>query len=78
VTTRTFKVVLQFDGESDTWVSYVPDLDNISTYGDSEQEALDNTRELIVGYLEAAAKEGVALPAPAVALRVVDLEIASA
>ena len=76
--TRSFKVILQFDPESAAWVSYVPDLENISTYGDSEQEALANTRELIIGYLEAADKEGIAVPAPRLDVRVVDLEVATA
>jgi predicted RNase H-like HicB family nuclease len=76
--TRSFKVILQFDPESTAWVSYVPDLENISTYGDSEQEALANTRELIIGYLEAADKEGIAVPAPRLDVRVVDLEVATA
>jgi predicted RNase H-like HicB family nuclease len=76
--TRSFKVILQFDPESAAWVSYVPDLENISTYGDSEQEALANTRELIVGYLEAADKEGISVPAPGLDFRVVDLEVATA
>ena len=56
----------------------MPDLENISTYGDSEQEALANTRELIIGYLEAADKEGIAVPAPRLDVRVVDLEVATA
>jgi predicted RNase H-like HicB family nuclease len=78
MTTRIFKVILQFDPEDRAWVSYVPDLENISTYGDSEEEALAHTRELILGYLEAAAKEGILVAPGSPDIRVVDLEVATA
>jgi predicted RNase H-like HicB family nuclease len=47
---------LEFDREAGSWVTYVPALDNISTFGDSRGEALANTRQLIEGYHEAEAK----------------------
>jgi predicted RNase H-like HicB family nuclease len=56
---RTFRVLLQWDDESAAWVTYVPELGNISTYGNTEEEALAATREMILGYLEAAEKENV-------------------
>ena len=75
---RIFKVVLQFDPEAKAWVSYVPDLENISTFGFTEDEALDNTKELILGYLEAAALEGIPVATGSPDIRVVDLEVATA
>ncbi len=59
---RHFKVLLGFDPDDNVWVTYVPSLDNISTFGDTREAALENTRELIVGYLEAAEKEGLPIP----------------
>ena len=62
-TTVTYPIVIEEqDGE---FVTYVPALDFASTHGDTRDEALARTHELIVGFLEAAAKEGVEVPAPA-------------
>ncbi len=58
MSTRRFKVLLEWDPESQAWVTYVPALDHLSTFGDTRDEALDNTREAILGYLEAAENEG--------------------
>lgn len=57
-----YAVLLVWDEESKGFVTYVPELGGISTYADTEQEALEATRELIEGYLEAAAKEHVERP----------------
>ena len=56
---RIYRVLLQWDEESAVWVTYVPELGNISTYAETEEEALAATREMILGYLEAAEKEHV-------------------
>jgi predicted RNase H-like HicB family nuclease len=53
MTTRRFQVVLEWDAEESVWVSYVPAVNHLSTYGDTEEEALSETREAILGYLEA-------------------------
>lgn len=61
-TSVTYPVVVeQQDGE---FVTYVPALDFASTHGDTRKEALERTRELIVGYLEAAAKDGIPVQPP--------------
>jgi predicted RNase H-like HicB family nuclease len=62
VTTRQFQVILEWDSDDRVWVTYVPGLDFLSTYGDTGDEALAQTREAILGYLEAAAMEGLAIP----------------
>lgn len=72
---RRFKVVLEWDSADEAWVTYVPTLGYLSTYGDTRDEALDQTREAIIGYLEAAAKEGLPVPAADEA-EVVELEVA--
>ena len=62
-TTVTYPIVIEEqDGE---FVTYVPALDFASTHGDTRDEALERTHELIVGYLEFAAKEGLPVPPPA-------------
>jgi len=50
------------DPEAAAWVTYVPALDHLSTFGETRDEALENTREAILGYLEAAAREGLDVP----------------
>jgi predicted RNase H-like HicB family nuclease len=60
--TRQFQVLLEWDPEDEVWVTYVPHLDFLSTFGDTREEALEHTREAILGYLEAAAEEGIEVP----------------
>ena len=61
---RRFKVLLEWDADDRVWVTHVPALGDLSTYGETRDEALEMTREAIAGYLEAAAKEGLAVPGP--------------
>ncbi|MDO8532075.1 MAG: type II toxin-antitoxin system HicB family antitoxin [Dehalococcoidia bacterium] len=55
---RRFQVMLEWDAGDKVWVSYVPALNSLSTFGETRAKALRNTREAIKGYLEAAEKEG--------------------
>jgi len=57
-----FKIVLEWDAEDHVWVSHVPQLGDISTYGDTLEEAISQTREAILGYLETAAEQQIPLP----------------
>ena len=75
---QTFQVVLEWDPESKAWVTYVPTLDFLSTCGQSREEALEKTREAILGYLEAAAKEGISLPSETANAELVSLEVSVA
>ena len=76
---RHYKVLLEWDEEAKAWVSYVPDLNFLSTYGDTREEAIENTREAIEGYVEAAAKEGLEIPQSSSDLaELVDVQIAVA
>jgi predicted RNase H-like HicB family nuclease len=59
MTMREFQTILQWGPDDQVWVTYVPALNYLSTYGETHEEALVNTREAILGYLEAAAKEGI-------------------
>lgn len=58
----TFQVVVEL--EDGAFVTYVPALDFASTHGATREEALERTRELIIGYLEAAEKEGIPIDVP--------------
>jgi predicted RNase H-like HicB family nuclease len=73
--TRNFEVVLDWEEESRVWVAYVPALGNLSTFGESREEALSHAREAILGYLEAAAKEGIPIPNPGPRAERVELEV---
>ncbi|MEP7013626.1 MAG: type II toxin-antitoxin system HicB family antitoxin [Acidobacteriota bacterium] len=71
--TQHFNVLLEWDAESEVWVTYVPTLNGLSTFGETREEALDQTREAILGYLEAAEKESLPIPSNT---ELVDLEVA--
>ncbi len=77
VPVRRFRVLLEWDAHDRVWVTFVPSLDLLSTYGNTREEALDNSREAILGYLEAAAKEGISLPSSEAETEVVELEVAT-
>jgi len=72
---HTFQVVLEWDSQSKAWVTYVPTLDFLSTFGQSREEALENTREAIIGYLEAAAKDGIPVPSETANAELVSLDV---
>lgn len=57
---REFQVLVEYDPAAKAWVTLVPALDHLSTFGSTRDEALENTREAIVGYLEAAELVGIA------------------
>jgi predicted RNase H-like HicB family nuclease len=59
---KTFQVIVE--PEDGVFVTYVPALDFASTCGPTREEALERTRELIAGYLEAAEREGIAIDVP--------------
>jgi predicted RNase H-like HicB family nuclease len=69
--------VLEWDAEESVWVSYVPALNHLSTYGVTKDEALSETREAILGYLEAAEKDDLEVPESA-PVELTEVEIAIA
>jgi predicted RNase H-like HicB family nuclease len=58
----TYPVVVE--EQNGEFVTYVPALDFASTHGETREEALERTRELIIGYLEAAEKDSIAVQPP--------------
>ena len=75
MTTHRFRVLLEWDNEDQVWVSYVPALNFLSTFGETRDEVVANTKEAIVGSMEAAVKEGLALPAEDTPTEMVDVEV---
>jgi len=55
-------VQMEWDAESGAWVTYVPELNGISTFGETEEQALESTRDMILTYLQSA--EELHLPIP--------------
>ena len=78
MTKRRFQVVLEWDAEESVWVSYVPALNHLSTYGATKEEALSETREAILGYLEAAEKEHLEVADSETPVELTEVEIAIA
>lgn len=75
VATRRFKVLIEWDPDDRVWVTYVPALNHLSTFGSTREQALQQTRDAILGYLEAAAKEAILLPPEPNSSDIVDLEV---
>ena len=46
--TRRFRVLLEWDRAEEVWVTFVPALDSLSTFGNTRNEALEQTREVWV------------------------------
>lgn len=72
---RRFSVVIERDGDDKVWVTHVPALGGLSSYGDTREAALESTREAIAGYLEAAAKDSIPLPRSGPEPSIVELEV---
>jgi predicted RNase H-like HicB family nuclease len=72
-TMQRYRVVLEHDRADDVWVTHVPALNGLSTFGPSRAVALERTREAILGYLDVIHETGLA-PAET-DLEVVELEV---
>ena len=55
-------VQMERDAESGAWVTYVPELNGISTFGETQEQALESTCDMILAYLQTA--EELKLPTP--------------
>lgn len=74
---RRFQVEIEWDSDDEVWVTYVPALGHLSTYGETREEALAQTREAVLGSLEAASKEDLPVPDERHQLDIVEIEVAT-
>lgn len=56
------EVEIWYEAESKAYVTRIPQLFDISSYGRSEEEALDRTAEMLAGWIAAMEAEGKKLP----------------
>ncbi|MBZ5580887.1 MAG: type II toxin-antitoxin system HicB family antitoxin [Acidobacteriia bacterium] len=66
---RDLNVRMEWDEETESWVTFVPELNNISTFGRTQEEALDATTELVRGYLDSMQERRLRIPLSAAAIR---------
>lgn len=61
---REYSFYMIWDAEERFWVTHVPDLNGLSTFGEMREEAIAMTKEAIELYLEVAREKGQAPPQP--------------
>lgn len=59
-----YHINLFWSGEDACWIADVPDLRYCTTHGNTPEEAVENVREAIAGWLEVARDKGIAIPEP--------------
>lgn len=74
---RRFQVEIEWDPDHEVWVTYVPALGHLSTYGETREEALAQTQDAVLGYLEAAAKDRLPVPDEQHQFDIVEIEVAA-
>ena len=60
---------MEWDEDTEAWVTRVPELNNISTFGKTQEEALRQTRELVLGYIDTMRDHHLRVPLPASVVR---------
>ena len=55
-------VRLEWDERTGSWMTFVPELNNIGTFGPTQEAALDSTVEMVLVYIETMLDEGCPLP----------------
>jgi predicted RNase H-like HicB family nuclease len=61
----SYKIEYELDKETGQVVATIPELNHVSSFGDSFAEAEANVREAALGYLEVLVKEQKEIPRPA-------------
>jgi predicted RNase H-like HicB family nuclease len=61
-TAKLAGLIVILEWEKPYYVTYVPELDNISTYGKTREQALERTKALILAYVETSRDLGYQLP----------------
>jgi len=49
--TEAVTIEMEYDADAKAFVTYVKELHNMSSFGESEEAALDSTAEMIRGYI---------------------------
>jgi predicted RNase H-like HicB family nuclease len=62
ITLRSITVKLEWDPETRHWMTFIPELNKLSTFGKTREEALEHTRDLLRGYLETCQAHALRLP----------------
>jgi predicted RNase H-like HicB family nuclease len=65
---KAVTIDMEYDEDTESFVTYVKELHGISTFGETEQAALDNTAEMIRGYIKSMEAHGKKIPIAAVKL----------
>ncbi len=55
-------VTIEMQRDSESFVTFVKELHGMSTFGDSELDALEMTAEMIRGYIESMEERGMEIP----------------
>lgn len=66
---KDITVLVEWDEKTGNWVTFVPALNNISTFGKTQEEALDATQELVLGYLDTMQEQRLPVPLAASSVR---------
>jgi predicted RNase H-like HicB family nuclease len=61
-TTDLVTIEMEHDEDTQSFVTYVKELHRMSTFGDTEFDALELTREMIRGYIESMEERGMQIP----------------
>jgi predicted RNase H-like HicB family nuclease len=61
-TTNAVTIEMEYDVDTESFVTYVKELQGISTFGDTELEALEMTAEMIRGYILSMEDRGMKIP----------------
>ncbi len=56
------RVEVEKDATTKSYVTYVPALGNLSTFGDTLETALDHTRDMLLTYIVSMDDDGLPLP----------------
>jgi predicted RNase H-like HicB family nuclease len=60
---------MELDEQSNSFVTYVKELHGMSTYGETELAALDNTAEMVRGYIKSMEANHMKIPLTAAKLK---------
>ncbi len=61
---REYKIEYEVDSETGDVVATIPELNHVSSFGQSFAEAEANVREAAIGYMECLLKESKIIPEP--------------